>query len=199
MAIASLAHVAHAASSVGAAPPAWLDTLGKIAGVILGLELLFVLLIICGLMVGFAYAMGWVHQHVVPLVRENAPKILHAMEVTEQNTDRVVHGVAEFYGRRQAVETGLRVLLFGRKSAKRVHDEALIQAASDLQFMETDVASGPEPENGFTPRMAAERAGSASAPGNRAGQSRRELDSHDGHNGHRDVHGDFSTPVGNAS
>ena len=198
MAIANLAYAAHAAGSAGAPPPAWLDTLGKIAGVILGLELLVVVLIICGLMAGFAYAMHWVHQHVVPLAQENAPKILHAMEVTEQNTDRVVHGVAEFYGRRQAFETGLRVLLFGRQSAKRVHDAALIQAASDLQLMETDAASAPEPENGFMPRMTAERAGPSSAP-RRAAQSSREQNGHDGHNGHRDAHDDFSTPVGNAS
>jgi hypothetical protein len=172
--------------------------LGKVAGVILGLELLIVVLIICGLMVGFAFAMGWVHQHVVPLARENAPKMLHAMELTEQNTDRVVHGVAEFYGRRQAFETSLRVLLFGRQSAKRVHDEALIQAASDLQLMETDAAAAPAPEIGFTPRTAARRAGPPSAP-HGAAQSSRGQSGDDGHNGHRDAHGDFSTPVGDAS
>jgi hypothetical protein len=195
--IAYIASASHAAGSAGAPPPEWLDTLGKIAGVILGLELLVVVLIICGLMVGLAIAMSWVHQHVVPLARENAPKVLRAMDLTEQNTNRVVRGVAEFYGRRQAVQTGLRVLLFGRQSAKRARDEALIQAASDLQLMEIDASATPAPETGLTPRMAAERAGPPFAL-RRPAQAGREPDGHDRQNGYRDAHDDFSTPVGNA-
>jgi hypothetical protein len=73
------------------------------------------------------------------------------MTVAQQSSDKVVKGVAEFYGRRQAVQTGLRVLLFGSGAAERVREESAIKAAADLQSMSADEDS-IGPEDGFTPQ-----------------------------------------------
>jgi hypothetical protein len=185
--------IASAASSAGAPPPGWLDTLGKIAGVILGIELLVVLLIVCALMVGLAFALHWVQVHVLPVIQQNAPKVQRAMDLTEKSTDRVVHRVAEFYGRRQAVETGMRVLLFGKKAARRVHDESLIRASGDLQLMETDASFSAGSDDSTPPSApagsAADRSEATAAAQNVA---RHDL------NGHADSHDEISTLAGNA-
>lgn len=131
--------------------PSWLHTLGQIAGTILVVELSIALLIVAALAVGIAYGMYWLRQHVIPVIGQNAPRIINAMNVAEQSSDKVVQGVAEFYGRRQAVQTGLRVLLFGRGAAERVREESVIHAAADLQSMSADETS-IGPEDGFTPK-----------------------------------------------
>lgn len=144
------------ASSAGAPAPDWLDTLGKIAGVLLTLELLLVLIVMLALMAGLAFAARWVHIHVVPVLQENTPKLHKAMAVADTSTERVVKGVAEFYGRRQAMETGLRVFLFGRKQARAVHDSATARAAADIQLIDASAASEQSlvgPANGFTPSL----------------------------------------------
>ncbi|MGZ3673675.1 MAG: hypothetical protein ACXVCO_05150 [Ktedonobacterales bacterium] len=130
--------------------PAWLHTLGEIAGTILVIELSVALLIVAALAIGIAYGVNWVRQRVIPIVDQNAPRILDAMRVAEESSDKVVQGVAEFYGRRQAIQTGLRVLLFGRAAAERVREESAIQAAADLQAMSADETT-IGPEDGFTP------------------------------------------------
>jgi len=158
------------ASSPGAPAPGWLDVLGKVAGVLLTLELLFVLIVLLALMAALAFAAHWVHQHVVPVLRENTPKVQRAMQVADKSTDRVVNGIAEFYGRRQAVQTGLRVFLFGKKAARRIHDDSLVQADADLQLIEESAATEknlPGPENGFTPRMRVVSTQAAEADGRR--------------------------------
>jgi len=139
-----------------ASSPAWLHTLAQIASVILVIELLVVLLIICALMAGLALGMRWLHERVVPIVQENAPRAQHAMDLTQQNTDRVVHGVAEFYGRREAVRTGLRVLLFGRRAAERAHEDSQVQVATDLQLI-SGRESRSSTGNGLTPQLAVAR------------------------------------------
>lgn len=131
--------------------PAWLHTLGQIAGVILVIELSVALLIVAALAVGIAYGMYWLRQRVIPVLRQYTPRIINAMTVAEQSSDKVAHGVAEFYSRRQAVQTGLRVLLFGRGAAEHVREESAIHAAADLQAMSADETS-IGPEDGFTPR-----------------------------------------------
>ncbi len=137
-----------------ASEPGWLHAAGQAAGTILLLELGLALFIVAALMVGFAVAAWWLRTHVVPVVREHAPQALHAMQVAQQSSDRVVGGVAEFYGRRQQAETAVRVLLFGRKAAERVREESLVQAAEDLQMMAPpeEAEEAPGPENGFTPQ-----------------------------------------------
>lgn len=184
------------ASTGGAPPPAWLDTLGKAAGVILGIELIVVLLIVCGLMVGLVLGLRWLNLHVVPVLHENTPKARHVMDLTQQNTDRVVGGVAEFYGRRQAVRTGLRVLLFGRQSAKRVREESLIQAATDLDLMETEVPDAANAENEGATRGGGHQRQRANAaptqpPTPLAGQR-------DDHNGYHAPDDDYLHMAGNA-
>jgi hypothetical protein len=74
------------------------------------------------------------------------------MSAAQHSSERVVQGVAEFYGRRQQIRTGVRVLLFGRQAAQRVHDTELNRVASDLQLMTAPEAT-PGPENGFTPQL----------------------------------------------
>ena len=131
--------------------PAWLHTLGEIAGTILVVELSIALLIVAALAVGIAYGLYWLRQRAVPILAQYTPRVLNAMSVAQQGSDKVAQGVAEFYGRRQAVQTGLRVLLFGRGAAERVREESAIQVAADLQSMSADEDS-IGPEDGFTPQ-----------------------------------------------
>jgi hypothetical protein len=181
-----------------ASSPAWLHTLAQIASVILVLELLVVLLIICALMAGLALGMRWLHEHVVPLVQENAPRAQQAMVLTRQNTDRVVHGVAEFYGRREAARTGLRVLLFGRQAAEHAHEDAQVQAATDLHLI-----SGPESAprgagNGVMPRPVVARE-DRSQTGDQAYPAARAADASEGRGSDRQEGGDSDNAMaGNA-
>lgn len=176
--------------------PAWLHTLGQIAGTILVVELSIALLIVAALAVGIAYGIYWLRQRVMPILSENAPRVLNAMNVAQQGSEKVVKGVAEFYGRRQAVQTGLRVLLFGRGAAERVREESAIQVATDLQSMSADEDS-IGPEDGFTPqpgrlpaRAASSQAGQRDAapparPRGRAVERRAAREPHDTHDGDR--------------
>jgi len=115
------------------AEPIWLQTLGDIAGVILVIELSLALIITCALMVAMAIGARWLHIHVIPVVKEYLPQAQQAMTITEHGSDSLVNGVAEFYGRRQAVETGLRVLLFGKNQVEQVREEQEIYAEEALQ------------------------------------------------------------------
>ena len=134
-----------------ASEPGWLHAAGQAAGTILLVELGFVLLIMLAFTVGVLVVAWWLRSHIVPVLREVTPRAETAMTTARQGTDKVVRGVAEFYGRRQQVETGLRVLLFGKSAAERVEEEARIHAAADLALMSPEM-TGPSPENGWTPR-----------------------------------------------
>jgi hypothetical protein len=114
----------------------WLHTLGDIAGVVLIIELSLALLITCALMLAIAYGAYWLHVNVMPLVQNYLPRAQQAMSVTEQGSDSLVKGVAEFYSRRQALETGLRVFLFGKSDVQRVREEQEIYAEETLQRIE---------------------------------------------------------------
>lgn len=135
-----------------ASEPGWLRAAGQAAGTILLLELGLVLIIVAALAVGFAVAAWWLRKHVSPILGQYLPKAEQAMTVAQHSSERVVQGVAEFYGRRQQIRTGVRVLLFGRQAAQRVHDTELNRVASDLQLMTAPEAT-PGPENGFTPQL----------------------------------------------
>jgi hypothetical protein len=140
-----------------ASEPGWLRAAGQAAGTILLLELFIALFVLLALMGGLAFGAWWVRHKVVPILQEYTPKAEQAMTVAQQGTEKVVNGVAEFYGRRQQVETSLRVLLFGNKAAERVHEDALAQAAEDLQLM-SPAEAGPGPSNGWTPQPRNHRA-----------------------------------------
>lgn len=132
--------------------PDWLHTLSQIAETILLAELFIVLLIVAALMVGFAYAAVWVHRNVMPVLRENSPRAHQAISLAQTSSDKVVRGIAEFYGRRQAVETSVRVLLFGKQAARRVHENERIHVAEEMQRISAGEEPGlPGPENGYTP------------------------------------------------
>jgi hypothetical protein len=148
---------------VTASEPGWLHTAGQAAGTILLLELGVLLVLLLVIMSVLAVSMWWVRRKIVPVLRENAPRAQQYMSVAQRSSDRVVSGVAEFYGRRQQIETSLRVLLFGGKAAERVHEEALAQASEDLQMM-TPAEEGPGPENAWTPRLRTARAAATTQP-----------------------------------
>lgn len=114
----------------------WLHTLGDIAGVVLVIELSLALIITCALMLAMAYGAYWLHVNVMPLVQNYLPRAQQAMSATEQGSNSLVRGVAEFYSRRQALETGLRVLLFGKSDVQRVREEQQIYAEETLQRIE---------------------------------------------------------------
>lgn len=119
------------------AEPAWLHTLGLIAGTLLLVELVLALLIVAALMVGMAVGAHWVHVNVIPPLKEYAPKAEQAMTIAQRGTEKAVQGIAVFFGWRQRIETTVRVLLFGRGAARRVYEEAAIQASSDLQQIDS--------------------------------------------------------------
>jgi hypothetical protein len=190
--------------------PGWLHTLGQIAGTILLVELLLVLVIVAALMVGFAVAAVWAHRHVVPVLREYTPRAQQAMSVAQTSSDKVVRGIAEFYGRRQAVETGVRVLLFGKQVVRHAHEDERIHVAEEMQRISAGEEPGlPGPENGYTPHPHRET-DAAAAGYSRARAIEADHDDvqrpvsdtrsngHTGHNGHNGDHTRADTLAGNA-
>lgn len=165
------------------AEPGWLHTLGQIAGVLLLLELGLALLIVAALMVGLAIGAYWVHVHVMPPLQQYAPKTLQAMSVAQRGTEKAVQGIAVFFGWRQRIETTARVLLFGRGAARRVYEEAAIQASSDLQQIDSAAELARPPDG---------REGVRSVPLNL-----HQTAPANGHNGHAEQ-GELSTLAENA-
>lgn len=193
--------------------PGWLHTLGQIAGTILLAELLIVLLIVAALMAGFAFAAVWVHRHVVPVLREYTPRAQQAMAVAQTSSDKVVRGIAEFYGRRQAVETGVRVLLFGKQAARHAHEDERIHVAEEMQRISAGEEPGlPGPENGYTPHPHRETDAAAAGYSRaravesdydddtrpRLSDARHDSNGHNGHNGHNGDYTRADTLAGNA-
>lgn len=104
----------------------WADA----AASILLLELCVLLLIIAALILMLALAARWVQMHVVPLLNTTVPVAKQALEVTNQSTDRVVHGVAEVHGIRSALETAARIMVFGKDGPRRSAESQRPAAAS---------------------------------------------------------------------
>ncbi len=178
------------------AEPGWLRTAGQAAGTILLLELGAVLLVLCILMGVLVYVGRWLRRNVLPIFEQFAPRAEHAMSVAQQGSDRVVRSVSEFYGRQQALVTGVRVLLFGKDAAQRVHEEALIHADADLQAT-TPLESPPGSENTFTPQLTA--ASAAASDGHQEEPARRTPRSPRAASGKRESeYPDMGTLAGNA-
>lgn len=135
------------------AEPEWLHTAAQIAGVILTIELGLVLIVVCALMIALAVGARWLHTHVTPVLQEYAPRAQQAMTIAQQGSDRVVGGVAEFYGRRQQVRTSISVLLFGRRAAERVREEGRIRASEELQLITASAADLPAMGEEATPHV----------------------------------------------
>lgn len=98
--------------------PLWAHVVGQIAGTLLLLELITILLTICALTTALAVAAWWVHAHFRPLMDIVSGRTIEALGVANSGSVRVVRGIAEFYGRRQQVETALKVFLLGRAAPR---------------------------------------------------------------------------------
>jgi hypothetical protein len=133
---------------------AWADALATI----LLIELCVLLLLIAALMLVLALGARWLQMHVVPLLNTTVPVAKQALEVANQSTDRVVHGVAEVYGVRRAVETATRILLFGKDGGSKAQVSSQVtQAAASAP---TETTANPTVE----PRRTAPRARRSGSP-----------------------------------
>lgn len=119
MAIANLALSLRVARRLftPAPEPAWLHTLGQIAGTALLLELMLALVLVCAIAFGLAWVAHWTQINVVPVIGEYSARTKQVVDVGARAGDRIVEGVAEFHGRRQGFETALRVFFLGPKAA----------------------------------------------------------------------------------
>jgi hypothetical protein len=79
------------------------------------------------------------------------------MTIAQRSTDTAVHGIAEFFGWRQRIETTVRVLFFGRGAARRVYEDAAIQASSDFQQIDSAAELARPPDNREAERAAPPR------------------------------------------
>jgi hypothetical protein len=93
--------------------PSWLSNWADASAVLLLLEVCFVLVILTALMFLLAYGAAWLRLHVAPALNAVTPRARQALRMADTGTERVVQGVATFYGIRQAVEAGLRALWHG--------------------------------------------------------------------------------------
>lgn len=183
---------------LASADPPWLHVIGLIAGTLLVLELLAALFIVLVLAVALAFGMWWVRRKVVPVLGEYSGKVNQVMETAGHSTDRVVQGVAEFHGRTRAVETVVKVLLFGRKGAELVSEvppgtaERGVRAVRGMNQIEgyapqylppnPDLSTRTLAAGDLTPLTTTAAASSGReeiAPGTRF-----TLHEHNGHNGH---------------
>lgn len=96
-----------------ATEPGWLRAWADASAVLLMLEVCFALLITTALVFLLAFGARWLRVHVAPLLNAATPRARQALRMADAGTARVVRGVAEVYGVRQAVEAGLRALWRG--------------------------------------------------------------------------------------
>lgn len=104
---------------VAATSPAWLHTLGQIAGTFLLIDVLIALTLVCALMVGLAVAAWWLHRNVIPVVSHYGEQAQHVMGIAERGGEAIVEKVATFHGARAGVLTGLRAFVFGQSPEQR--------------------------------------------------------------------------------
>jgi hypothetical protein len=95
------------------AEPPWLRAWADGFAVLLLLELIILLVVVAALMGALAYGAYWLRQHVIPLLNATVPRALQALDVANTGTAQVTRGVAEVYGIRRGLETGLRVMVRG--------------------------------------------------------------------------------------
>lgn len=121
--------------------PAWLRALADAAAVVLLLELIILLLIVTGLMFALAFGANWLRKHVIPVLNATVPRARQALEVANAGTEQVTRGVAEVYGIRRGVETGLQVMLHGPHPERR----AALGASGDARGENTGGGDGAIP------------------------------------------------------
>jgi hypothetical protein len=104
--------------------PDWLRALADAAAVVLLLELIILLVIVTGLMAALWYGASWLRKHVVPALNATVPRARQALDVANASTEQVTRGVAEVYGIRKALETGVQVMLHGPGPGRQAALEA---------------------------------------------------------------------------
>ena len=152
-----------------AVPPAWLRALTDAAAVLLLIELMVLLLIVAALIGALAFGARWLQMHVVPVLNATVPRAKQAMNVANQGTERVIRGVAEVYGIRKALETGVQILLRGRQGAGTAQ---LAQNGHRTPFIVASDARGQSPARG---QIAAQPAATGATDSARAVASEGEL------------------------
>lgn len=108
-----------ALATVAATSPAWLHTLGQIAGTFLLIDVVIALALMAALMVGLAFAAWWLHNNVIPVVSHYGEQAQHVMGIAERGGEAIVEKVATFHGARAGVLTGLRAFIFGQSPEQR--------------------------------------------------------------------------------
>ncbi len=108
-----------ALATVAATSPAWLHTLGQIAGTFLLVDMVIALALVAALMVGLAVAAWWLHRNVIPVVSHYGEQAQHVMGIAERGGEAIVEKVATFHGARAGVLTGLRAFIFGQSPEQR--------------------------------------------------------------------------------
>lgn len=199
---------------LASADPPWLHVIGLIAGTLLVLELLAALFLVLVISVGLAGGLWWVRRRVTPILGEYTGKINQVMETAGHSTDRVVQGVAEFHGRTRAVETIVKVLLFGRKGAEVVpvvppgsaqRGVRTVRGMNGIegyapQYLPTnpELSTRSVQAGDLTPLTPATTTSTTSGQEQRLGGTTfvvEERGAHNGHNGHRqDLGGDHAAP-----
>lgn len=129
--------------------PGWLHTLGQIAGTLLLVELGLALFVILVFAAALAFGAWWLRHQALPVLYQYSTLARQALAVATRGTDRVMRGVAEFQGRKSAVETALRVLLFGRSAVRPEAKASAAAAHGDLRDRTTP--PGISADEGFAP------------------------------------------------
>jgi hypothetical protein len=146
-----------------ATEPGWLRAWADASAVLLLLEVCFALVIVTALVFLLAFGARWLRLHVAPVLNAATPRARQALRMADSGTERVVRGVAQVYGIRQAVEAGLRALLRGTPvdvlaqtapaaPAPAATAEApilpveVVDAAAPPAATSAPAASGPAPE-----------------------------------------------------
>jgi hypothetical protein len=127
--------------------PTWLRALADAAAVLLLLELIVLLLVVTGLTFALALGANWLRKHVIPVLNTTMPRARQALEVANAGTEQVTRGVAEVYGIRRGVETGLQVMLHGAQPGRHAAP-GVPGNAGDARSVPTGGGDGaiPDPE-----------------------------------------------------
>jgi hypothetical protein len=88
--------------------PTPIDGLASAAGTLLIIELFFIIVLLAALMVGLALGLKWVHDHLIPLLRQYLPYATGALGTTDRLAGQFVDMMATIYGRRKGIEEAVR-------------------------------------------------------------------------------------------
>jgi hypothetical protein len=72
------------------------------------IEACLIIILVAALMVLLAWALRWLHDHVIPPLHEALPVIRNAFNATDRASGQVVDVIAALYGRRKGLEVGVK-------------------------------------------------------------------------------------------